>query len=82
MFHQDISTPLWSAKPIEDDPEVIIAAHLAFLRAGADIILTSTCVSQFRDQLGPPKWSLMSSAHGALQVPMRVRYFRALRVLA
>ncbi|RDX55226.1 Homocysteine S-methyltransferase [Lentinus brumalis] len=42
VFHKDISTPLWSAKPIEDDPEVIIAAHLAFLRAGADVILTST----------------------------------------
>ncbi len=44
VFHKDISTPLWSAKPIEDDPEVIIAAHLAFLRAGADVILTSTYV--------------------------------------
>ncbi|KAI0708944.1 Homocysteine S-methyltransferase [Cerioporus squamosus] len=42
VFHRDISTPLWSAKPIDDDPEVIIAAHLAFLRAGADVILTST----------------------------------------
>ncbi|RPD78095.1 Homocysteine S-methyltransferase [Lentinus tigrinus ALCF2SS1-7] len=42
VFHRDISGPLWSAKPIEEDPEVIIEAHLAFLRAGADIILTST----------------------------------------
>ncbi|OSC96571.1 Homocysteine S-methyltransferase [Trametes coccinea BRFM310] len=42
VFHQDISHALWSAKPIEEDPEVIIAAHLAFLRAGANIILTST----------------------------------------
>ncbi|KAI0633511.1 Homocysteine S-methyltransferase [Trametes polyzona] len=42
VFHKDISHALWSAKPIDEDPEVIISAHLAFLRAGADIILTST----------------------------------------
>ncbi|KAH9858979.1 Homocysteine S-methyltransferase [Lenzites betulinus] len=42
VFHQDISHALWSAKPIEENPEVIISAHLAFLRAGADVILTST----------------------------------------
>ncbi|KAI0674873.1 Homocysteine S-methyltransferase [Trametes maxima] len=41
-FRQDISHALWSAKPIDENPEVIIAAHLAFLRAGANIILTST----------------------------------------
>ncbi|EIW62864.1 Homocysteine S-methyltransferase [Trametes versicolor FP-101664 SS1] len=42
VFHQDISHALWSAKPIDEDPEVIISAHLAFLRAGADVILTSS----------------------------------------
>ncbi|CDO76056.1 hypothetical protein BN946_scf184696.g8 [Trametes cinnabarina] len=42
VFHKDISHALWSAKPIDEDPEVIVAAHLAFLRAGANIILTST----------------------------------------
>ncbi|KAI0332294.1 Homocysteine S-methyltransferase [Cubamyces sp. BRFM 1775] len=42
VFHKDISHALWSAKPIDEDPEVIIAAHLAFLRARANIILTST----------------------------------------
>ncbi|KAI0935317.1 hypothetical protein AcV7_003791 [Taiwanofungus camphoratus] len=41
-FDKDISAPLWSAKPVDDDSGVIIAAHLAFLRAGADIVLTST----------------------------------------
>ncbi|KAI0829785.1 Homocysteine S-methyltransferase [Trametes gibbosa] len=41
-FHQDISHALWSAKPIDENPEVIISAHLAFLRAGANVILTST----------------------------------------
>ncbi|KAH9829094.1 Homocysteine S-methyltransferase [Rhodofomes roseus] len=42
LFQRDIFSPLWSAKPVDEDPEVIIKAHLAFLRAGADIILTST----------------------------------------
>lgn len=44
LFDKDISTSLWSAKLIDDDPETVINAHLAFLRAGADIILTSTYV--------------------------------------
>ncbi|GJE93420.1 homocysteine S-methyltransferase [Phanerochaete sordida] len=47
VFHRDISTPLWSARPIEQDPEVIIEAHLAFLRAGARIISTATYQSAF-----------------------------------
>ncbi|KAJ7782507.1 Homocysteine S-methyltransferase [Mycena maculata] len=42
-FGLDISnTPLWSAKAAIEYPEVIVDAHLAFLRAGARIILTST----------------------------------------
>ncbi|KAG5642827.1 hypothetical protein DXG03_002058 [Asterophora parasitica] len=36
------SSPLWSAQQILDHPETIIGTHLAFLRAGARIILTST----------------------------------------
>ena len=42
LFHKDISAPLWSAKPVDSEPQVIVDAHLAFLRAGCDIILTST----------------------------------------
>ncbi|CAK5281170.1 unnamed protein product [Mycena citricolor] len=42
-FGLDIShTPLWSAKAAVEHPTVIVDAHLAFLRAGAQIILTST----------------------------------------
>ncbi|KAF7315969.1 Hcy-binding domain-containing protein [Mycena indigotica] len=42
-FGLDIShTPLWSAKAAIEHPEVVIAAHEAFLQAGSDIILTST----------------------------------------
>lgn len=35
-------TPLWSAEALSKEPEAIVAAHLAFLRAGAQIIETST----------------------------------------
>ncbi|KZT63222.1 Homocysteine S-methyltransferase [Daedalea quercina L-15889] len=42
LFKQDISSSLWSAKPVDEDPDVIIQAHLAFLRAGANVILTSS----------------------------------------
>ncbi|KAJ7090919.1 Homocysteine S-methyltransferase [Mycena belliarum] len=42
-FGLDISnTALWSAKAAVEHPSVVVAAHLAFLRAGARIILTST----------------------------------------
>ncbi|KAF5337670.1 hypothetical protein D9758_013029 [Tetrapyrgos nigripes] len=42
-FHLDISnTPLWSAKAVMEEPDVIVQAHLGFLRAGSDVILTST----------------------------------------
>lgn len=45
VFHKDLSHPLWSARFIDHEPETIIEAHLAFLRAGARIILTSTYVA-------------------------------------
>ncbi|KAH9940386.1 Homocysteine S-methyltransferase [Epithele typhae] len=54
VFHRNISTPLWSAKPVDEEPEVIIAVHLAFLDAGADIVLTSTyqCAFNTFDRAG------------------------------
>ncbi|PCH35837.1 Homocysteine S-methyltransferase [Wolfiporia cocos MD-104 SS10] len=47
VFHHDISSPLWSAQPVEHNPELIIGAHTAFLDARADIILTATYQSSF-----------------------------------
>jgi len=40
--NQDISGPLWSAALLDRGPNVILETHAAFLRAGADIISTST----------------------------------------
>ncbi|RDB16766.1 Homocysteine S-methyltransferase 1 [Hypsizygus marmoreus] len=43
LFELDISqSPLWSAHHIVENPGIIVAAHLAFMRAGAQIVLTST----------------------------------------
>lgn len=37
-------SPLWSASAIEKAPEAIVKAHLDYLEAGADIIITNTYV--------------------------------------
>ncbi|CAL1684264.1 unnamed protein product [Lasius platythorax] len=34
--------PLWTARYLITDPDAVVATHLDFLRAGADIILTNT----------------------------------------
>ncbi|KAG9039805.1 AdoMet-homocysteine methyltransferase [Tulasnella sp. JGI-2019a] len=43
LFKQDISnTPLWSARIIRDNPDILKQAHLAFLRAGSQVFQTVT----------------------------------------
>jgi len=43
LFGVDTSqSPLWCAQSILEDSRMIVETHLAFLRAGAQIILTST----------------------------------------
>ena len=37
-----LDDPLWTARLLIDDPEAIVAAHLAFLRAGARVLITSS----------------------------------------
>ncbi|KXN90632.1 Homocysteine S-methyltransferase 4 [Leucoagaricus sp. SymC.cos] len=44
---QITGTPLWSAEAITKEPEAIVAVHLAFLRAGAEVIETSTYQCSF-----------------------------------
>ncbi|KAL0957082.1 hypothetical protein HGRIS_003178 [Hohenbuehelia grisea] len=36
------NTPLWSANVITEDPEAVIKAHIAFLEAGAKVLMTAT----------------------------------------
>ncbi len=38
----DLENTLWSASVLLDDPAAILAAHRAFLRAGADILITAS----------------------------------------
>ena len=43
----DISDALWSARLIHDDPESIVAAHLAFYRAGARVATSASYQATF-----------------------------------
>ena len=38
----DLSGPLWSARRLLDDPGAIVAAHRAFLAAGAEVVSTAS----------------------------------------
>ena len=38
----DLSDELWSARLLADDPDAIVAAHLAFFRAGASVATTAS----------------------------------------
>ena len=38
----DLSSNLWSAALLRDDPQAIVEMHLDFLRAGADVMETTT----------------------------------------
>lgn len=59
----DLSSHLWSARLISDDPEAIIAVHLDHLRAGADVISSA---SYQASRLGFSKLGLSESAADAL----------------
>ncbi|MFG3497416.1 homocysteine S-methyltransferase [Streptomyces sp. NPDC047928] len=44
---QDLSDDLWSARLLAEDPEAIVAAHLAYFRAGADLAITASYQATF-----------------------------------
>ena len=43
----DLSDPLWSAGLLADDPELIVATHLAYFRAGAQVATTASYQATF-----------------------------------
>src|SRR4051794_3714131 len=43
----DLSDPLWSARLLLEDPEAIVAAHTAYLRAGAEVVITASYQASF-----------------------------------
>jgi homocysteine S-methyltransferase len=38
----DLDDPLWTAKVLRDDPELVLAAHRAFVAAGAEIVISAS----------------------------------------
>ncbi len=44
----DLTDPLWSARLLTDDPEAIVAAHLAYFRAGAQVATTASYQATFQ----------------------------------
>jgi homocysteine S-methyltransferase len=43
----DLSDPLWSARLIAEDPEAIVATHLGYFRAGAQVATTASYQASF-----------------------------------
>ncbi len=43
----DLSDPLWSARLLADDPEAIVATHLAYFRAGAQVATSASYQATF-----------------------------------
>ncbi|MBW3704050.1 homocysteine S-methyltransferase, partial [Streptomyces griseus] len=59
----DLSDALWSARLLADAPEQIEAAHLAYLRAGARVLITASYQATFE---GFGRYGLDRAATGAL----------------
>lgn len=49
---QDLSDALWSARLLADDPEQITAAHRAYVRAGARVLITGSYQASFEGFAG------------------------------
>ncbi|WP_328320270.1 homocysteine S-methyltransferase [Streptomyces sp. NBC_00388] len=43
----DLSDALWSARLLADDPQQIVAAHTAYVRAGAQVLITASYQATF-----------------------------------
>ncbi|KIY46785.1 Homocysteine S-methyltransferase [Fistulina hepatica ATCC 64428] len=75
-FGADVgSTPLWSAESISKAPELIVKTHLAFLRAGAEIILTSTyqCHPDAFRRAGYSHDEALSTMHKSVELAVEAR---------
>src|SRR5687767_10626305 len=52
----DLSSPLWSARLLKDDPKAILAAHRAYFDAGAQVATTASYQASYEgfELLGVP----------------------------
>ncbi|CAE6511041.1 unnamed protein product, partial [Rhizoctonia solani] len=75
VLHKNISHPLWSAHLIDTDPDAIVGAHLAFLRAGSSIILTATyqCAPETFTRAGYTRDQAGAITHKAIALAVRAR---------
>ncbi|QRV93856.1 40S ribosomal protein S0 [Ceratobasidium sp. AG-Ba] len=75
VLRKDISHPLWSAHLIDSDPEAIVQAHLAFLKAGSSIILTATyqCAPETFLRAGYSAEKAEDIMHKAVQLAVQAR---------
>ncbi|CAL9384189.1 Homocysteine S-methyltransferase [Streptomyces sp. enrichment culture] len=84
----DLSDALWSARLLADHPEAVVAAHLAYYEAGADVAITASYQATFdgfaRRGIGPEKAAgLMTlSVELAREAARRARAPRPLWVAA
>ena len=49
----DLSDPLWSARLLADGPEQITAAHTAYVRAGARVLITASYQATYEGSARP-----------------------------
>ncbi|KAH7339736.1 Homocysteine S-methyltransferase, partial [Rhizoctonia solani] len=75
VLHKNISHPLWSAHLIDTDPDAIVEAHLAFLRAGSSILLTATyqCAHETFTRAGYTHDQYVAITHKAIALAVRAR---------
>ncbi len=55
----DLNDPLWTARLLADEPRALVDAHLLYLRAGADVVITASYQRAWRDSSEPatrPRW--------------------------
>ena len=71
----DLGNSLWSARALLEAPAAIEAAHLAFLRAGADVIITATYQATFEGfaARGIAHGRTRELLHEAVRIAMRAR---------
>ena len=74
----DLADPLWSARCLIEEPDLIRAVHLDYLRAGADILTTATYQATFegfaRRGIGRPAAARLMRAAVALACAARDEY--------
>ncbi|KAJ1304700.1 hypothetical protein OPQ81_005839 [Rhizoctonia solani] len=75
VLQKDISHPLWSAHLIDTDPDAIVQAHLAFLKAGSSIILTATyqCAFETFTRAGYTRDQAVAITHKAIALAVQAR---------